>query len=61
MQTAPVVVEKSAEHRFEWSDEHGLQAREPLTLKVNVVEEHRAARRWLVAMSRSRSCWKARR
>ncbi|MBL9145099.1 MAG: hypothetical protein JNM99_15575 [Verrucomicrobiaceae bacterium] len=39
VQTTPTVVEKSAEHRFEWADEHGLQAREPLLLKVNVVED----------------------
>lgn len=39
VQTTPTVVEKSVEHRFEWADEHGLQAREPLLLKVNVVED----------------------
>lgn len=37
--TKPAIAEANAEHRFEWADADGLQAREPLLLKVNVVED----------------------
>lgn len=39
VETVPTSVEASAEHRFEWLDGYGLQAKEPLLLKVNAVDD----------------------
>ena len=39
LQTKPSKVEASVEHKFEWADKDGLAAREPLTIKVQAVDD----------------------
>lgn len=39
LKTKPAKVEANAEHKFEWTDKDGLAAREPLSLKVNAVDD----------------------
>jgi hypothetical protein len=39
LQTTPYLVEKSVEHRFNWQAADGLEAKEPLKLKVLMVED----------------------